>query len=148
VIHRVGWLDGANNLYRVTCNDYIKIDPLSSDTSGSNRLPRFAMSFFTPSKSEINAADILILAQLPNLSPDSNQWILREIGITDRYYIGYINKRGNKKVLVLFDTLLGYDGTMTPSVLNYLVPISVNLTTKKIFFVRDKSGSTEYLAED
>jgi hypothetical protein len=148
VIHRVGLLDGSNNLYRLTCNDYIKINPLDSDTSRNNRLPSFAISFFTPSKSEINTADTLILRQLPSLSPDSSRWILREIRMTDRYYMGYINKRGDKKVLVLFDTNLGYDGTMTPSVFNYLVPISVNLATKKTFFIREYSGSTAYLAED
>jgi hypothetical protein len=148
VIHRVGWLDGANNLYQLTCNGYIKIDPVSSDTSENNRLPRLAKSFFTATKVDIDAADLLILDLLPILAPDSKQWIIREIIITDRYYIGYVNKRGERKVLVLFDTILGYDGTMTPSVFNYLVPISVNLMTKKIFFVRDKSGSSEYLAED
>jgi hypothetical protein len=148
LIHRINWLDRYTNNYQLTCNDYIKINPMSPDTSGNNRLPSFAKTFFTPSKSDIYSADSLIFFKLPILSPDSNRWILKEIGRTDRYYMGYINKRGERKVLVLFDTRLGYDGTMAPSVFNYLVPISINLTTNKIFFIRDKSGSSSYLAED
>jgi hypothetical protein len=148
VIHRSNWLKGVTNIYQLTCNDYVKINPLCVDSSEYNRLPTFAVSFFTPSKLEINAADVLIRDQLPIISPDSGQWVFKKIKISDRYYMGYINKKGDKKILAFFECILRYDGPIPPSVLDYMVPISVNLTTKRIFLVRDSSGSMAYLAED
>jgi len=148
VTHRLNWPKGVTNIYQLTCNDYVKITPLSADSSEHNRLPAFAISFFTPSKYEINSADVLIRDQLPIILPDSGNWIFKEIKISDRYYLGYINKKGNKKILAFFDCILRYDGPIPPSVLDCLVPISVNLTTNKIFLVRDSSGSAAYLAED
>jgi len=79
---------------------------------------------------------------------DSGQWILKKIGVSDRYYMGYINKRGDKKLLVFFDCILRYEGPMPPSALDYLVPISVNLAARKIVLVRDRWGSSAYLMED
>jgi hypothetical protein len=147
-IHRMSWLKGIANTYELDCNSYVKINPLSADTSENNRLPRFAMSFFAPSRSEINAAGVLIRDQLPLIAPDSGNRILEEIRLSDQYYMGYVNKRGNKKILAFFDCILRYDGPVPPSVLDYLVPLSINLTTKKIFLVRDNSGSGSYLADD
>jgi len=81
-VHRLNWPKGVTNLYQLTCTDYVKINPLSVDSSENNRLPRFAISFFTLSKSEINAADLLIYNQLPIILPDSGQWVFKQIRIS------------------------------------------------------------------
>ena len=145
---RMNWPKGLSNIYQLNCNDYVEINPLNADSSEDNKLPRFAMSFFTPSKSEITAARVLMFDQLPRISPDSGQWILRDIGLSDQYFMGYVNKSGNKKILAFFDCHIRYDGPIPPSVIDYLVPISINLATKKVFLVRDNSGSAPYLADD
>jgi hypothetical protein len=147
-VHRMNWPKGLSNIYQLNCDGYVKINPLSADSSEDNRLPRFAMSFFTPSKSEIIAARELMFDQLPRISPDSGQWILKDIRLSDQYFMGYVNKSGNKKILAFFDCHIRYDGPIPPSVIDYLVPISINLTTKKIFLAWYNSGSAPNLADD
>jgi hypothetical protein len=137
-------------VYTVNCSNYIKIYPNSTDTSETNRLPKFAFSFFVPTKKERLTADSLIVNSIPdnNRNIYSAKHALKDIKISDRYYVGYINKNGDKKILVLFDPIYIYDGPMPPTIADYTVPLSINLTKKTVFFIADKDGNKSYFEED
>src|SRR5258707_7899495 len=123
-VQRVGIIKGATNIYRLSCSDYITIYPNVSDTIENNRLPHFSSAFFTPSRSEIFTTDSLLVHNIFQVIPnyDSAKWLLKEIRMSDRYYMGYVNKNGYRKILVIFDLITIYDGPIPPSVFDYIIP--------------------------